>query len=104
MTKKYIGYYCELYDKGFHRVGCIGCPMQGRKVRLMQFEKYPNHKKAYINSMQKALIKRPHPKFGTDANLLFEWWLSDLGIDRFFQKKQQITLKDIANSLPKDKK
>jgi len=33
--------YCCLYDEGFKRLGCIGCPMAGRKGRLRQFARWP---------------------------------------------------------------
>ena len=34
--KKHKLKYCELYDKGFKRLGCIGCPMVGIKQRRFE--------------------------------------------------------------------
>ena len=38
--------YNPLYDKGFTRVGCIGCPMAG-KHRQEEFNAYPKYKALY---------------------------------------------------------
>ena len=35
---------CKLYDHGYDRVGCIGCPMAGKK-RYRQFADFPAYKK-----------------------------------------------------------
>lgn len=35
---------CPLYGEGWHRVGCVGCPMAGKK-RYMEFARYPTYKK-----------------------------------------------------------
>ena len=32
--------YCSLYDEGFKRLGCVGCPMAGNG-RVKQFERWP---------------------------------------------------------------
>lgn len=34
--------YCKLYDEGFTRIGCIGCPMAD-KQRIKEFERYPKY-------------------------------------------------------------
>lgn len=34
--------YCSLYDEGFDRIGCIGCPLASAKVRRQQFDRWPN--------------------------------------------------------------
>ena len=35
-----------LYSCGFHRVGCVGCPMAGRRMRLFEFGRYPTYQRA----------------------------------------------------------
>ena len=42
--------YCELYDQGFKRLGCVGCPMGGKKNRTKGFERWPQYRKAYIRA------------------------------------------------------
>ena len=44
--------YCELYDQGFDRLGCIGCPM-ARKKRLTQFERWPKYEAAWKRAFKK---------------------------------------------------
>ena len=53
--------YCELYDQGFTRLGCIGCPMASVHARLRDFEKYPKIEQAYkraFTRMMKIKIER----------------------------------------------
>lgn len=81
--------YCELYDKGFHRLGCIGCPMAGRRQRLRDFATYPKYKNAYLKAFGKMLdarMQKPNkPRWrqgATDyhdatADDVFKWWMED---------------------------
>lgn len=47
--------YNPLYDMGFKRVGCIGCPLQNREQRRLQFEIWPKYKEAYIKAFDRGL-------------------------------------------------
>ena len=47
-----------LYACGYHRVGCIGCPMAGRKMRLREFGRYPTYQRAYLHAFDKMLEMR----------------------------------------------
>ena len=49
--------YCSLYDEGFSRLGCIGCPMSQTKGRERDFLRYPKYKDAYLRSFA-ALIEK----------------------------------------------
>lgn len=53
--KEYEVPYCELYDEGYERLGCIGCPMAGEESRKREFERYPKYKEAYIRAFQKMI-------------------------------------------------
>lgn len=50
--------YCKLYDEGFERLGCIGCPMASPKMRLKEFERYPKIKEAYIKAFDRMIRKQ----------------------------------------------
>lgn len=69
--------YCKLYDEGFSRIGCIGCPMAPTKHREKEFERWPGFKKAYITTFDKMLKNMSDKtkctwKTGEDV---FNWWL-----------------------------
>lgn len=55
--KEYKIPYCKLYDDGFKRLGCIGCPMAG-KHRIKEFERYPKYKRAYIKAFERMIRER----------------------------------------------
>jgi len=84
--------YCCLYDEGFKRIGCIGCPMISAKLRHQQFQRWPNHKIAYRNTIAKALANKPSKHFGNDADTYLEWWLSNMSVKAFLGMKEQTDL------------
>jgi phosphoadenosine phosphosulfate reductase len=67
--------YCSLYDEGFERLGCIGCPM-GRRQRERQFERWPRFKNAYLLAFDRMLKDHPSENWRT-AQEVFDWWMSD---------------------------
>lgn len=78
--------YCELYDCGFHRVGCIGCPMGGRKHQLWEFAQYPKYKNGYLMAFQKMIDARIEkglkmPDHYKDPETVFNWWVEDPNIE-----------------------
>lgn len=72
-----------LYKMGYYRVGCIGCPMAGKR-RLKEFSDFPTYKRAYIRAFEKMLEaihasgKPTKWKTGEDV---FRWWMEDPNID-----------------------
>ena len=51
--------HCELYDEGWTRLGCIGCPLQGRKGMLRDFERWPRYKQKYIKAFDRMIANHP---------------------------------------------
>lgn len=45
--------YCSLYDEGFKRLGCIGCPMAQTAGRIREFERWPKYREAWQKSFAK---------------------------------------------------
>lgn len=50
--------YCCLYDEGYTRLGCIGCPMGTVKIRKKEFERWPTYKRAYIRAFDNMIEAR----------------------------------------------
>lgn len=76
--KKYKLPYCNLYDKGFERLGCIGCPMSGKKGMLKEFKLYPQYYKNYLSAFGRMLKARKEK--GLDTNWktsedVMKWWI-----------------------------
>lgn len=76
--KEYNVPYCQLYDQGYKRLGCIGCPMAGGKGQLREFERYPKFKNLYLTAFEKMLERNKEK--GIDCNWnsaeeVFEWWV-----------------------------
>lgn len=46
--------YCSLYDEGFKRLGCVGCPFASQKARDREFKRWPRF--AYL--WQKFITRR----------------------------------------------
>lgn len=51
--------HCCLYDEGFKRLGCIGCPLSGSKNMIRDFERWPKYKELYIRAFQKMIDNHP---------------------------------------------
>ena len=73
-----------LYCEGFHRVGCVGCPMASSKQRLMEFALYPKIKAAYIQTFDRMLEERRRRgkmngvfRMGATGVDVFHWWMED---------------------------
>ena len=68
--------YCELYDKGYKRLGCIGCPMGNNKEEL---EKYPKYKQAYLSAFRRMLDQveqnGTHYKKWENEYDVYNWWV-----------------------------
>nr|DAR51617.1 MAG TPA: phosphoadenosine-phosphosulfate reductase [Caudoviricetes sp.] len=44
--------HCSLYDEGWHRIGCIGCPMSSAKQKRIENERYPHIKRNWIKAIK----------------------------------------------------
>lgn len=68
-----------LYNEGFTRVGCVGCPMAG-KNRIAEFEHYPKFKERFIKLAddieKKRIADGGHYKYDFKSGQdYFNWWL-----------------------------
>ena len=72
-----------LYEKGYKRVGCIGCPIGTACNRKKEFADYPKYKYLYIKSFDKMIERRKQK--GLNCNWqtgeeVFLWWVEDKNI------------------------
>ena len=44
--------HCPLYDEGWHRLGCIGCPMSSAKRKQIENIRYPHVKRNWIKAIK----------------------------------------------------
>lgn len=66
--------YCELYDKGYKRLGCIGCPMNAAAAAA-ELERYPKFKAMYLNAFDKMLKNMDGEQKWKTAQDVYNWWL-----------------------------
>lgn len=45
--------YCELYDEGFDRLGCIGCPLKNGSSRKTDFKRWPRFERNWKEACRK---------------------------------------------------
>lgn len=87
--------YCSLYDEGFKRLGCIGCPLGGTKQMLKEFKRWPKYKKIYLRTFDRMLqqrVERGRPAPWSNAEEVMQWWIYGQNKDKRF--KGQINLFD----------
>ena len=81
--------YCELYDRGYDRIGCICCPMAKLRERKAHSEQFPIYKNNVLKSIEYLMAEKG--KFGQfeDAEEAFDWWISGVSIRKYLGRKQQ---------------
>lgn len=68
-----------LYEEGFRRVGCVGCPFASPAEREREFERWPKYRDAYLRAFDKMLEHRRTSGLETEwqtAEEVFDWWMS----------------------------
>ncbi len=72
--------YNPLYEMGYQRVGCVGCPMVGFKSKSKEFADFPAYKKNYIKAFDRMIDRRiaigKETEWKTGEEVM-EWWLNE---------------------------
>lgn len=74
---------CGLYEDGYTRIGCIGCPMASVPHRLYELSRYPKYKAAYKRAFAKWIERKKAKGTWVDihglstVNDIYHWWLMD---------------------------
>ena len=77
-----------LYNQGFIRTGCIGCPMQGKKYRAMQFKRWPGFERKWKELFRNIWKKRTGStqrdgrawfgdRYFSSWEEMWNWWMQD---------------------------
>jgi len=82
---------CSLYNH-FKRIGCVGCPMNPKDQRA-EFKRYPNVKKAYINTVGKLMQIGKFENFDSAEDVI-DWWISGTSLKNYMNNKKQLQLFD----------
>ena len=68
--------YCNLYNKGYKRLGCIGCPMNTNAED--ELERYPKILNSYVRAFDRMLVERQRrgldSKWKTGEEVM-DWWM-----------------------------
>lgn len=72
--------YCNLYNKGWRRIGCMFCPMSSRSEKARQEVEYPKYKTLYIKTFDKMIEKRKADGKNCswqNGEECFNWWVNE---------------------------
>ena len=84
--------YNPMYDMGYQRVGCIGCPMATYRQKMKEFSDFPYVKKLYIQAFEKmreerikAGKKHKYDEIWSSGEAIYNWWIEK---DKFITQGQ----------------
>jgi phosphoadenosine phosphosulfate reductase len=74
--------YPDFYDKGFHRLGCIGCPLGQQPQRMREYKMFPRFVTTTINAIEKNInAGKGISRFFDNPYEAFYWWISEVSIE-----------------------
>ncbi len=77
--------YCSLYDDGWHRIGCLFCPMASKKEKQKEVIRYPKQVKAIKRSIQHLIDNGKYMNnYDATADEIFDWWISNESPKKYF--------------------
>lgn len=86
-------YGCEgnpLYQCGFKRIGCIGCPLGGQRSMKREFALYPKYRNLYVRAFDRMLEARREAGLLIDERWrcgedVMRWWVGDDPLQTCFE-------------------
>lgn len=72
--------YCKLYDEGYKRLGCVGCPMSSKQQE--ELARCPAIKRAYLQAFERMLANLRSENNGETeltwktADDVMDWWIN----------------------------
>lgn len=90
--------YCELYDKGYKRIGCIMCPMSNYKQNVREMKDFPHVGKNWRKTIEWLIENKWKDKpLLQDPDLALKWWISKKSFKEFYADEvmqQKLEFKD----------
>lgn len=84
--------YCDLYNKGFHRIGCLFCPMASPKEKARELQMFPKvAERVYIRAIRELMEQGKYDKFHSPEQV-FQWWISNESSEDWLSKQKIPTL------------
>ena len=74
--------HCCLYDRGYKRIGCIGCPLSNGRIMAEELERYPAYKKMYLSAFKRMIAERKKRgmtigELWSTPESVMKWWLGE---------------------------
>lgn len=86
--------HCSLYDEGWHRLGCLFCPISNKKTIIMEMHRYPKYYDMMLRTIARirAAGGLAEAEGFTDAEV-FDWWVSKISFEKWkANKTRQLTI------------
>ena len=78
--------YCELYDHGYYRIGCMFCPMASVKTKRLDRKRYPGVEREIKKSIQWLIDNKGYMNdHNGTADEIFDWWCSNKSSREYFE-------------------
>ena len=69
-----------LYECGWHRVGCLFCPLSTYQEKKRNEAEFPKYKEAYIRAFERLNEERRlknNPKVWSTGEEVYNWWIEE---------------------------
>lgn len=87
--------HCELYDRGYNRIGCICCPMSSYSKKIRELKEYPHVKRNWIRTIKQIRAEGTHDNMLTNnyfgdgsedeiCEQIFNWWISGKSYEEWY--------------------
>ena len=94
--------YCSLYDEGWSRLGCIGCPLP-HNTRRREFDRWPGYEKQWRKSAirfwkKRAAYRKPDGSLWGVNDMFksgeeyWDWWMADMTYKKWKHQQAQLSL------------